>query len=129
MIKKIKSLIADKRKKRNSRKTNKKMILLNIVGFSIILFLSLEESCLYVKLLLLIYVIINFLLFIFWKKIQSDLDILVFLLNAFISFVTSFDLHSNGSKYAYIAYLIIGLFFLVIAIKKTIRSHTEKKQI
>ncbi|MFC1887828.1 hypothetical protein ACFLYK_03365 [Candidatus Cloacimonadota bacterium] len=129
MLKKIRDLIADRRRNRNSRKTNKKMILMNIVGFSIILLLSLEESCLYVKILLLVYVTINLFLFLFWKKIRSDLDTLVFFLNAFVSFVTSLDFYSNGSKYVYIVYLIMGLFFLFLAIRKIIRSQKRKNQI
>jgi len=110
-MKQIKNLLKKRKLNKKIGSINKKVILLNAVGFSVVLFMSLNESHLYVQLLLSLYVLINILIFIFWRKIQSDLDMLIYSLNAFISFVTSFDYRINNSKYVYIIYFLIGLFF------------------
>ena len=125
MRKKIVNFLNERRQRRNSSKINKRIILLNAAGFSLVLFLSLEENHLYVQILLFIYILTNCFLFLFWKKIQKDLDLLIFSLNAFISFVTSFDFYSNGSRYVYIIYFLIGLFFFTQALLKAFKKVPE----
>jgi len=118
MDKMIKKFLERRKHRRASGKINKKILLLNALGFSLVFILSLKESLLYVKILLLIYVLINLYLLLFWNKVQRDIDLLIFSSNAFISFVTSYDYYSHDSRYVYIVYIIIGLFFTIQAIIK-----------
>jgi len=120
--KKITTFFSERRQRRNSGKINKRVILLNAAGFSLVLYLSLEESHLYIQILLFLYILVNCFLFLFWKKIQKDMDLLIFSSNAFISFVTSFDYYSHGSRYVYIIYFLIGLFFFIQALLKVLKK-------
>lgn len=97
--------------RRASGKINKRILLLNTLGFSIVLLTSLSESVLIVKLLLLLYVIVNLVLYLIWHKIKRNLDALIFALNAFISYITSYDYLYHGSRYVYFIYYLIGMFF------------------
>ncbi len=111
----IKDNLSEKQKKHIKKQTSKRMLFINTLGFSIIIFLGKEDFNPIVLALLGIYVLINVLMFIFWERLGDSTDHQVHLLNAFMAGVSSYDSFSNGSKHVYIIFAGISIVFLIMA--------------
>jgi len=108
-------------------KTNK-LLLINLLTFSILLISTWKSMNLYIIILIILFILSNLFLFFYHQKIHHRSRYLS-ILSSFISFVSAYDSYSQGSRKAYIAWIIIGIFHLLI-MKITISNtanNTKKK--
>lgn len=112
-------------KKEKSNKKNKKILLVNAIGFSVIFFVSFEESTLFIVIFYLLFVLANLLLLIFLKKIERSMALLINLLSAVAAFVTAYDWRINGSETAYYFMIGIGFLYIVIGFFKNRKAENE----
>jgi 4-hydroxybenzoate polyprenyltransferase len=109
--------------KKQERKTRKTLII-NAVGFSVILLLGFEESNLLVNIFISLFVLANFLLYFFGKKLKKNIYFQVNLLAVLVAFVTAYDYYSKDSHYVWMIWLVLGCVYIVLAF---IRRGKEKK--
>jgi membrane protease YdiL (CAAX protease family) len=114
----------DKSEKRE--KGNKKILIINAIGFAVLLLASLDESNLFILILISLFVLANISLYLLWDKVKRNIDFQINLITAIISFATAYDFYSKGSKYVYIAWILIGFIYLFVAIA---RKYWKKKDI
>jgi hypothetical protein len=95
---------------------NRRLLLINAIGFAIILLPGINESNLAVSLFLAGYVAVNLLSFVKWEKVKETVESKAHLLSVAMSLVTAFDWYSHGSRRAYLAFIPIGFFYLLLAI-------------
>jgi len=107
-----------------NEKGNKRILILNAIGFTIIFLTSLNECNLFVLLSISLFVLVNILLYIFWGKVKINIDFQIRILTSFISFVTAYDFYLKGSKHVYLVFVLIGFIYLIIAF---VRKYRKKK--
>lgn len=105
-------------KKEIIKKRIKRQLLINSIGFLVVLLFSIEESTLLIQLLIGIYILSSLILYFFFDKIKRRIEFLVNILSAFVAFVTGYDYYSRGSKYAYLVWLVLGCAYIIIALIK-----------
>jgi membrane protease YdiL (CAAX protease family) len=117
-------------KKEKNKKRLKRQLLINSIGFLVILLFSLEESTFLIQLLIGIYILTSLILYSHFDKIKRRIEFPVNILSAFVSFVTGYEYYSTGSKYVYLAWLIIGCFYVLNAFIKehNMKSSTSVKE-
>jgi len=111
-------------KSEKKEKGNKNILIVNAIGFAVILLASLDESNLFILIYISLFVLANISLYILWDKVKRNIDFQINLVTAIISFVTAYDFYSKGSKYAYIAWILIGFIYVTVAIS---RKYWKKK--
>jgi hypothetical protein len=116
-------------KERNKNRV-KKQLLVNSIGFLIILLVSFEESTLLIQLLISIYVVASIILYFLFDKIKRSIEFPVNMLSAFVAFVTGYQYFSQGSKYVYLAWFLIGCFYIILGFikKNKAKSNEQNKE-
>lgn len=116
--------------KKLERKTRKTLII-NAVGFFVILLLGFEESNLFVNIFISIFVCANVVLLFLWEKLNKNIYFQVNLLAALVAFVTAYDYYSKDSRYVWLIWLVLGCVYIVLAFirrgKETSRSISAPK--
>lgn len=108
-----KTKFLDKEKKRT--RTNKITLILNAVLFSSILLTNYNETDLIIALFYIVFIIINIFLFVFYSKYSRNIKLYINIINAFIAFITSYDLFIQGSQTVYFIWIILGFINLIVA--------------
>jgi hypothetical protein len=116
----------------NKRKDTitRRSLLFNSIGFSVVLFASINECNMIVLVFLSIYILTNVLLYCIWERVKDSLDYKVHFMSAVMAFVNSYDTYSRGSRQVYIAWVILGLAFIILAmiyyLKKVKRREVQQ---
>lgn len=105
-------------------KGSKKILIINAIGFSIILLASINESSLFVLLSTSLFVLANVILYLFWERVKINIDFQINIITSIISFVTAYDYYLKVSKHVYIGWILIGFIYLIVAIA---RKYWKKK--
>lgn len=116
-------------KKQEKERKNKRMLLINVVGFSAILLFSFDESSLSVQILISLFVIASLLIYFLWNKVGKNVEFQINLLAAFIAFVTGYDYYSKGSQSVYLIWFLLGCVYLIIGIVKKRKGNSRSEEI
>lgn len=105
---------------RNNRelKKNKKILLINAVGFSALLISSIGEAGTLVIVFNILFVLTNLLLYIRLKKFEQNIRFYIGSLTSLVAFVTAYDYYKQGSENIYLCWILIGVVSAVVAFFK-----------
>ena len=101
--------------KGRSEKSKKRMLLINAMAFLAILLASLDESTLFIQVMIGIYIFTSLILFFLFERVKRTIDFSANILSAFVAFITGYDYYSRGSKHVYMAWLLIGCIYSLLA--------------
>lgn len=110
---------SDKPCKNNKElRKSKKILLINAVGFSVLLIFSISEAGILVIIFDFLFVLTNLLLYFFLKRFKKNIRFYIGLLTSFVAFVTAYDYYKQGSKNIYFCWILIGLISFAVALFK-----------
>ena len=101
-------------KRQSKNRSNKIILILNAALFSSILLTNYNETDLIIALFYIVFIIINIFLFIFYSKYSRNIKLYINIINAFIAFITSYDLFMQGSQTVYFIWIILGFVNLLV---------------
>lgn len=119
----------EKAKAAKKEHRNKKILIINVVGFSALLIAGIDESSLFIQVLISLFILGNLLLLLHWEEMKKNVEFPLNLLTAFIAFVTGYDYYSRGSQQVYLAWFLIGCFYIILALIKRRKERSQYKEI